>query len=560
MKTLICILLLAALGFPITGMAATAESGETVLVIFNKKVPESKQVAEHYARLRRVPDGQVIGYDLPTTETMTRTEFTTRLQKPLFDYLVLRGIFTVSPWETAPDGVSKRQRVTTSGIRYAVLCYGVPLRILPDETLAESGAANVRQELRKNGAAVDSELALLPLTRQTVLLAGLIPNPFYGATGTNVARIHPTNGVLMVTRLDGPTPEIARGLADKAGEAERTGLWGRAYFDARGITNGSYAQGDSWIRGAAELARRMGYETTLDLADATFPESFPMSQIALYAGWYAGGPVGPFARAKVEFMPGAFAYHLHSFSAHTVRSTTANWVGPLLAKGATATIGYVDEPYLATTCELAVFMQNFLHNGASFGEAAYAAERALSWQTTVVGDPLYRPFGKPLDLLHYGLEQHHSRLAEWSHVLVMNRNIVMGIGPDELITYAKQQTLTEHSAVLTEKLGDLFREKKDLPAAAQHYQLALDRQPSPLQKVRLLLTAGGIQTATGQAKEAIQTYQRLLKEIPDYPDPLGIWKRILPLAQKLPDKDLTAKCEEEIKRLTPPPPTPAPSK
>ncbi len=42
---------------------------------------------------------------------------------------------------------------------------------------------------------------------------------------------------------------------------------------------------------------------------------------------------GPFTLPKVEFMPGAFAYHLHSFSAFTIRSTTRNWCGPLLAKG-----------------------------------------------------------------------------------------------------------------------------------------------------------------------------------------------------------------------------------
>jgi hypothetical protein len=32
-------------------------------------------------------------------------------------------------------------------------------------------------------------------------------------------------------------------------------------------------------------------------------------------------------------------------------------------------------------------------NGYTFGEAAWAAQPVLSWQTTVIGDPLYRPFG-----------------------------------------------------------------------------------------------------------------------------------------------------------------------
>ena len=33
----------------------------------------------------------------------------------------------------------------------------------------------------------------------------------------------------------------------------------------------------------------------------------------------------------------------------------------------------------------------FLFSGFSFGEAASAAQTAFSWQTTIVGDPLYRP-------------------------------------------------------------------------------------------------------------------------------------------------------------------------
>ena len=68
----------------------------------------------------------------------------------------------------------------------------------------------------------------------------------------------------MVSRLDGPSAAIARGLVDKAMEAETNGLWGRAYFDARGYTNGAYAQGDQWMRQAAQAAQIVGYEMELD--------------------------------------------------------------------------------------------------------------------------------------------------------------------------------------------------------------------------------------------------------------------------------------------------------
>ena len=48
----------------------------------------------------------------------------------------------------------------------------------------------VRSEMRRNVAAVDSELALLPALEQKLPLAGPLRNPLYAAT--NAAWLHPT--------------------------------------------------------------------------------------------------------------------------------------------------------------------------------------------------------------------------------------------------------------------------------------------------------------------------------------------------------------------------------
>jgi hypothetical protein len=55
----------------------------TVAVVYNQRFDGSRELAEHYARRRGVPAGQVFGFDLPTTETITRREFQKRLQTPL---------------------------------------------------------------------------------------------------------------------------------------------------------------------------------------------------------------------------------------------------------------------------------------------------------------------------------------------------------------------------------------------------------------------------------------------------------------------------------------------
>ncbi|PYJ86562.1 MAG: hypothetical protein DME22_04800 [Verrucomicrobia bacterium] len=60
-----------------------AGQGDEVVVIYNSQLPESKDLAIYYAQRREVPTNQVLGFDLPTAEAITRAEFRDRLQKPL---------------------------------------------------------------------------------------------------------------------------------------------------------------------------------------------------------------------------------------------------------------------------------------------------------------------------------------------------------------------------------------------------------------------------------------------------------------------------------------------
>ena len=507
--------------------------GDEVVVIYNSRVPASQPLAEYYAGQRQVPKDQIFGFELTTGEEISRAEFQDALQKPLAKKLAAAKLWRIGSGEmTGPNGQPVRVtgKVIESKIRYAVLCYGVPLRILPDPRLKEAIEETTRPEFRRNGAAVDSELACLPLINQKLPLTGLLRNPLYATT--NAAALDPTNGVLLVTRLDGPTPEIARGLVDKALQAERDGLWGRAYFDLRNTSDPGMKPGDDWIHNAAEVSRVLGFETIVDTNSDVFPVSFPMSQIAFYAGWYRETVAGPFTLPQVEFMPGAFAYHLHSFSAASLRTTNQNWVGPLLAKGATCTMGCVDEPYLGGTPDVGVFTSRLLYFGFTFGESAYASQPVLSWQTTVVGDPLYRPFGKNPQVLHEELERRHDPLLEWSHLRVVDLNLARGIRATELVSYLENIPLTKTSAVLSEKLGDLNAALGKPSSAVYAYEQALKLNPSPQQRVRLRLTLGEKLMALKRDAEARENYQKLLEEAPDYPGIQTVRKKIDALPAK----------------------------
>jgi uncharacterized protein (TIGR03790 family) len=80
-----------------------------------------------------------------------------------------------------------------------------------------------------------------------------------------------------------------------------------------------------------------------------------MTDCALYYGWRTEKAAGPFAQPEFRFSPGAIAVHIHSFSAMTLHDPNANWVAPLLSRGAAASLGNVYEPYLRLTAHRNIF-------------------------------------------------------------------------------------------------------------------------------------------------------------------------------------------------------------
>jgi uncharacterized protein (TIGR03790 family) len=547
-------LIQAAIFIVVLGPLGIRAGGDEVIVIYNKRLPESKAVADYYAKMRNVPAKQVYGFNLTTNEEMSRPEFQDALQAPLLKKLEADGIWKVSRITVpATNGQPERifRRVAESKIRYAVLCYGVPLKIANDPGIHDDLPANVPELFRRNEAAVDSELVWLPLLEANASLAGPRQNWIYGVT--NVALLHPTNGILLVSRLDGPNANIARGLVDKSLQAERDGLWGRAYFDARGLSQAesNYVAGDQIILGAAQLARVIGYETVVDTKPATFSVDFPMSQVAFYMGWYDEHVSGPFSRTNIEFMPGAFAYHLHSFSAATIRSATNRWAGPLLARGATCTLGCIDEPSLQFTPNVALFLERFSINQFTFGEAAWVSQMALSWQITVIGDPLYRPFGKLPEQLHADLAQRHSPLVEWSFLRLVNANAMRGATGSQLIDALESLPARTNSAVLTEKLADLCRNEGKTASAIDDYQESLQLHPSPLQKIRIRLALADLLAARDRKKDTYDDLRKILEENPDYPAKFTIMKRVLDLAIALGDKNEITRSVEDMQKYAP---------
>jgi uncharacterized protein (TIGR03790 family) len=536
----------------------TLADGKEVVVIYNKRLKESEDVARYYAEKRAVPANQLIGFEFQDSWGMSRKDYLSFVEDFLIKELESRGLARfgrdlVSATADKPGRV--KYRLHEAGFRYFLMSYGVPFRIAEAPDLVED-MANLPAQMHRNGACLDNEIALLPL-HGSLRFAGPIRNARFSST--NAAFLNPTNGAIIVSRLDGPTPEMARGLVDKALTAEREGLWGRAYFDLRNITSGSYAPGDTWITNCSTVARDVGFETVVDNAPGVFNNAFPMSQIALYFGWYEGTVTGPFALPSVEFAPGAIAYHLHSYSAASPRSVNQNWVGPFIAKGAAFTMGCTDEPYLGFTPQVDIFLECVAKLGFTAGEASLNCQPVLSWQTIVIGDPLYRPFGKNILQWTEELQARRSPLLEWAELQKVNIHLRNGRDPVILREYLAQLPQAETSAVLCEKVADLFADKGNFKQAIAWERKAVRNGGTPQQRVRLMRNLADWQRIFDQPADALETLNQFAVEFPGHPDMLNVRKEQLNLARDLDRADDVKRFKEEVIRLTPPPPTNAPA-
>ena len=123
-------LLVSAFLVSLVAAPALAQTGDNVLLIVNQASADSVRIAEHYARVRGVPQTQVVRITVDAVaDEIERPAFDSQIQTPIAEWI--------------------RRHSAQDRILYIVLTKGVPLRIRG--TSGRSGTI----------ASVDSELTLL---------------------------------------------------------------------------------------------------------------------------------------------------------------------------------------------------------------------------------------------------------------------------------------------------------------------------------------------------------------------------------------------------------------
>lgn len=352
---------------------------DQVVIAYNEKVDGARELAEFYAVSRRIPPSNIVA--LATTEkaTIDRKTYEQTIRNPLLKKFIDAGWWVMG--KNAQGVFAPRE----STVRCLVLMKGLPLKIARQEIPAEE-KENKHQFSANNEAAIDSELNLMGVSQYVI--GGPLPNPYFEKDYAFVT--HPGAYQLLVGRIDAPTFEHCQRMILDALDAEKTGLWGRTYVDFSKMGD-NYALGDKWMKGIAEASIKAGMPTIVDQTKDTFVTNYPMTDAAIYFGWYTQHRNGPFLNPEMKFKPGAIAVHLHSYSAAQLLNPAQNWSAGLIDRGAAATLGNTTEPYLQISHNFEIFFDRLL-KGYSLIEAGSMSMNAISWQNIIIGDPLYRPF------------------------------------------------------------------------------------------------------------------------------------------------------------------------
>lgn len=431
-------------------VSSAAIPAESVAVLYNAALPESKRLAEIYREARNIPAENLIGLTMPVVADISREDYFKSILKPL------RTEFDTRRWwkrRTQDGGMVMPE---SNRIKVLVTMRGVPLRIQPMPKPEGKTPPAPNPIAGHDEASVDSELAMFGV--DGVPVDGILQNKFYQSEKSIMEASLPF--LVLTARIDAPSFATCERMIHDAVEVEKTGLWGRAYVD---IAN-KIPQGDQWMEAVVKANESVGIPTVVDRFNDTLPKNYPMTDASLYYGWYDWNVSGPFLNSRFQFRKGAVAMHLHSFSAEQLTDSSKNWCGALLEKGAAVTVGNVYEPYLHLTHDFGILHQRLLA-GFTWGEACWMAMPVTSWQGVVLGDPLYQPFKhlngsgsrQEADIGYRALA---AAVIEWKND-PQERQKQLGNASERL-----------HSGILAEALGLDLIERRDASGAAQWFRTA----------------------------------------------------------------------------------------
>ncbi|MCP4375702.1 MAG: TIGR03790 family protein [bacterium] len=288
--------------------------------------------------------------------------------------------------------------ITNAHVRIKLLKLTGGLRLVAGYTPVGSKSSGkpqrkVNKLLTKTTASLDSELALL--WKGNYKTEGSLTNPLHW----KIRKIAPERGkgkTLMTARIDAPSVALSRRIITDSIATEKVGLKGVLYIDsgltprfAKAKNNAGYRAYDARLKALHSfVTKNTRMKVVLDTSSGLFaPGKCP--DAALYAGWYSLRRYIP----AFTWNRGAVGWHTASFEAADLRNPKSRqWCPQMLTNGVAATSGAVDEPLLMAFPAPEEFYPLLMTGKYTLAECYWLTTPRVSWQMTLIADPLYNPF------------------------------------------------------------------------------------------------------------------------------------------------------------------------
>ncbi|MFC7339164.1 TIGR03790 family protein [Haloferula chungangensis] len=490
------------------GMAfrAAALVPENVVVLYNSSDPESEEIAQYYRQARGIPEGNLVGLALSQKPQISRDEYNRTIRDPL------RKIYEDRQWWELGKNQSGQTLPFVNRRPVLAIIRGVPLKIGGSPLPADFKSDPDDPISKRNEAAVDSELLLLGGLDAPI--QGVAPNFYF--EGEKRFEDSKLSFMLLISRIDAATVATCKRMIRDAIQIEKTGLWGRAYIDY----SNRHQMGTSWLNSIQNECRAQGFATVADRFNQSFPRNYPLSDAALYYGWYDSSVSGPFLNPQFRLRPGSVAIHIHSYSAAQLRDASRNWSAPLLEKGAAATVGNVNEPFLQLTHRLDI-LNDRLMRGWTWAEASCAALPVSSWQSVALGDPLYRPFHH-LD----GSGEEIERDRDFRSLVKLARK---NSDPGQRLKAIETLAAKQKSGILSEAAGLEALAQGKRGEAQKWFKAALVEYQSADNQIRQYLHLAAIARHAKQTKNAAGILKSGLSRAQSFPNSAALaeWLQIV---------------------------------
>ena len=478
---------------------SSAESNNSptqTYLLVNSNVEDSEKIAFYYSEKRGVPLENILRLDITDKETISIDEYVNQIHNPLLKLLLDRKVVDglIDP---SRDEVNRlKMSIVSHSIDYLILTKGIPLKFTRpmDENVLPKSYIN---SLKKDQSSVDSEISAMLFNRFHPL-DGYVPNALFSKSISSQRK----SPILRVSRLDAPKLESVFRLIDDSIRAENNGLMGRAYFDL----GGPYKEGDEWLKESAKIAQSLNFDTEIEVSKEHFNFSHRLDAPAIYMGWYLSKINEPWKNQRISIPVGSIGYHLYSFSASSLKSRNQAWVPGLIENGFSASFGYVYEPFLSLTVRPNLFLEA-LGDGYSLAEAYYYANPAISWQSILIGDPLYRPFKKDRDK-----ELHKEVKLPFYNYRYLNQynEDLKSLGIEKAIFNAKANLKDHFSYALLLKLSEVLISEQRIDESIELLKTVSYEKNVKIEEVVIVSLIADLLNEYGYSKRSLKLYHNLI--------------------------------------------------